>query len=171
MGARRIEKSGHSHYMEPVPSDPLPYANLTLEEALRSFRRDHALTDAYDGMSPEAQLHFERHDIIHVLFGLDTSMKQEVLADGWALFGTDISRRDVLDTMKLTETSALMAEIGWARALVAYLTALPAFLQVAFLSRKLHKKWHWAFAARYRSCKVADIRREFGIGHALSVSA
>lgn len=145
----------------------LPYSDLTLDEALAVFRKDNDLDVKYREMREEAQLHFERHDIVHVLFGLDTSIRQEAQADGWTLFGTDISRRDIRDFFDLPEEKELITEIGWWEITKAYFRGIPDYVRIAWQSRKLHKKWRWSDNAAYRSKLVADIRREFGIRRAI----
>ena len=146
----------------------LPYSDLTLDEALKTFRHENGLEAKYKGMRKDAQLHFERHDIVHVLFGLDTSIRQEAQADGWTLFGTDISRRDIKDFFDLPEEKELIDEIGWWSITKAYFRGVPDYFRIAWQSRRLRKKWPWSKNARYRNANVGAIRREFGIARALS---
>ena len=146
----------------------LPYSGLTLGEALIAFRNENSLESKYSAMRKEAQLHFERHDIVHVLFGLDTSIRQEAQADGWTIFGTDISARDVFDFFKLPEEKELIEEIGWWEIAKAYFQGFPDYLRILWRSRKLRMKWRWSDNDGYRSAKVDAIRQEFGIDKALS---
>ncbi|MEM7665689.1 MAG: hypothetical protein AAF250_07500 [Pseudomonadota bacterium] len=145
-----------------------PYSELTLQEALDAFRAEHGLDQKYRDMREEAQQHFERHDIVHVLFGLDTSMRQEAQADGWTLFGTDISLRDIRDFFDLPEEKELIDDIGWWEITKTYFRGIPDYARIAWQSRRLRKKWRWSDNAAYRAAKVDAIRREFGIGRALS---
>lgn len=146
----------------------LPYANLTLDEALDAFRKEHDLDAKYRGMRAGAQMHFERHDMVHVLFGLDTSIREEAQADGWTIFGTDISLRDIGEFLKLPEEKELIEEIGWWEITKAYFRGVPDYVRIAWQSRKLRKKWRWSENAAYRTKRVAEIRQEFGIRRALS---
>ncbi len=146
----------------------LPYSDLTLEEALEAFRQEHGLDEKYRDMRPEAQHHYELHDMVHVLFGLDTSMRQEAQADGWTLLGTDISRRDIREFFDLPEERELIDELGWWAITKGYLRAIPDYFRIAWQSRKLRKKWRWSDNAQYRRTTVEAIRREFGIGRALA---
>lgn len=146
----------------------LPYSALSLDEALAVFRADHGLDEKYASMRPEAQSQFERHDIVHVLFGLDTSMSQEAQADAWTIFGTDISRRDIGAFFALPEEKELIEEIGWWSVVKGYLAAIPHFVRIAWRSRRLARKWRWSDNARYRDKTVAAIRQEFGIDRALA---
>ncbi|WP_298465125.1 hypothetical protein [uncultured Erythrobacter sp.] len=146
----------------------LPYSDLTLEEALDAFRKENNLEAKYRDMREEAQTHFERHDIIHVLFGLDTSIRQEAQADGWTLFGTDISLRHIREFFDLPEEKELIEDIGWWEITKAYFRGIPDYFRIAWQSRKLRKKWRWSDHAAYRSRRVGEIRQEFGIKRALA---
>lgn len=146
----------------------LPYSDLTLDEALGAFRKEYGLEAMYRDMREDAQIHFERHDIVHVLFGLDTSIRQEAQADGWTFFGTDISGRDIRDFFDLPEEKELIREIGWWEITKAYLRGIPDYIRIALQSRKLNRKWPWSDNTDYRSRRVAEIRREFGIRQALA---
>lgn len=146
----------------------LPYSELTLSEALEVFRRENDLDQKYQGMRAEAQAHYERHDMIHVLFGLDTSMRQEAQADGWTILASDIGWKDVRDFMNLPEEKELIDELGWRSILSAFLKNVPDFVRMAWKSRKMRKKWQWRNNEAYRHMWVDTIRREFGILDALA---
>ncbi|MEM6477355.1 MAG: hypothetical protein AAF687_14465 [Pseudomonadota bacterium] len=149
-------------------NEALPYSNLTLLQALEAFRKEHDLEEKYLDMRTEAQEHFERHDIVHVLFGLDTSIRQEAQADSWTIFGTDISLKHIMDFFGLPEEKELIKEIGWWAITKAYFQGIPDGLRIAWRARKLRKKWRWSDNAKYRSARVEDIRSEFGIQRALA---
>ncbi|MEL7199172.1 MAG: hypothetical protein AAGL10_12735 [Pseudomonadota bacterium] len=149
------------------PND-LPYADLTLSEALLQFRADNGLAGKYDAMSLEAQTHFERHDIIHVLFGLNTSLREEAQADGWTLIASDIGWNDIRTFMKLPEEHDLLAEVGWWALVKGFALSVPDYAKIIWRSRRLSKKWRWSDNAQYRQRSVSDIREEFGISKALA---
>lgn len=146
----------------------LPYSSHTLDEALLAFRREHGLETKYCEMSEEAQILFERHDIIHVLFGLSTELRDEAKADGWTLLGSDISFGEVRKFAALPEEKELLQDLGWAALVKGLLRALPDYAGMAWRARRLNKRWRWADNAQYRDMPVAEIRREFGIDAALS---
>ena len=151
-----------------MSDNPLPYAELTLDEALARFREEHGLTEKYRDLSEEAQLHYERHDMIHVLFGLGTDLREEAQADGWTLLASDITWSDIRTFMKLPEEQALIAELGWWAIAKAFFRAVPDYALMAWKSQRMRKKWRWADNASYRKLKVGAVRREFGITDALA---
>ncbi|KWV90543.1 hypothetical protein [Erythrobacter sp. YT30] len=147
---------------------PLPYADLTLEEALVQFRAESGLTHKYDAMGAKAQMHFERHDIIHVLFGLTTNLRDEAQADGWTLMASDIGMQDIRTFMQLPEEKSVIKEVGWWALAKGFFASLPDYAAIAWRSRKMRKKWRWSDNAQYRQQQVSAIRDEFGIAHALA---
>jgi len=151
-----------------MDSISLPYATETLSDALVDFRRENGLDAKYAGMSEEAKIQFERHDIVHVLFGLDTSIRDEAKADGWTLLGTDVSWSELRRFAKLPEEQEIVKELGWWTITKAVVRALPDYAGLAWRSRRLTKRWRWSDNARYRDMEVAQIRREFGIDTALA---
>ena len=147
----------------------LPYADLSLEDALVLFRSENGLSEKYDELSAAARAHYKRHDIIHVLFGLDTSIRQEAQADGWTLLASDISWADIKAFMALPEEKELIAEIGWWTLTTGFLRALPDYVSMAWRSRRMRKKWRWSAHQAYLQRSVGEIRAEFGIERALFV--
>ena len=146
----------------------LPYSTDTLSKALVDFRRAHGLDAKYAGMSDEAKLLFERHDIVHVLFGLDTSTRDEAKADGWTLLGTDVSWAELRQFTKLPEEKEILEELGWWTIVKTVVRAIPDYAGLAWRARRLTKRWRWSDNARYRDMPVAQIRQEFGIDSALA---
>ena len=147
--------------------ETLPYATNTLSEALIAFRRENGLDAKYAGMSEEAQTLFERHDIIHVLFGLTTSLRDEAKADGWTLLGSDVSWSELREFMNLPEEQEIVSEIGWRGVVKAVWQALPDYASMLWRARRLNKRWRWSDNASYRTQQVSAIRKEFGIDAAL----
>lgn len=147
---------------------PLPYASDTLEDALTAFRRENGLDAKYAGMSEKAKKLFEQHDIIHVLFGLSTSVRDEAKADGWTLLGSDVTWVELRTFSELPEEKEIVSDLGWVTITRAVLRAIPDYLGMAWRSRRLTKRWRWSDNAPYRKKSVAEIRREFGIDIALS---
>ena len=67
---------------------------LTHSEGVEEYRRSFPeLIDARD-VSEAARSFFIAHDRCHVVFGLDTSLPQEGMADTWTLFGSDVPLRE-----------------------------------------------------------------------------
>ena len=73
-----------------------PNCTKTLQEGLDELyihNPDVAATSKLKGKS------FQDHDVTHVIFGCDTSIRGEIILKPWILFGTDISRQEISDYM------------------------------------------------------------------------
>lgn len=137
--------------------------NLSLREALNQFRKGAGLDSKFAAASPDSKTLLEQHDVIHVLFGLDTSIKQEAMADYWTLFGTDARFAELRKYFDLPEQKELVAEFGWPNLIMSTIRSLPNAIRIAICSRKMKRKWSWNNYKRYLDIPVSDIRREYGI--------
>jgi hypothetical protein len=66
---------------------------MTLGEGLREYYAGHPGLVQPDQMDADAAPFFRSHGTCHVLFGLDTTLVDESLADLWTIFGTDVGFR------------------------------------------------------------------------------
>ena len=63
---------------------------MTLCEGLREYYAGHPGLLQPDRMEADAARFFRSHDACHVLFGLDTTLVDEGLADLWTLLATNV---------------------------------------------------------------------------------
>lgn len=75
---------------------------MTLREGLEEYYTGHPGLLQPDKMHADAARFFHAHDTCHVLFGLDTTLVDESLADLWTLFGTDVGFRGMPTIFELT---------------------------------------------------------------------
>ncbi|SIO12484.1 hypothetical protein SAMN02745824_3045 [Parasphingorhabdus marina DSM 22363] len=137
--------------------------NLSLRDALERFRADAGIDGKFAAAGPDSRDLLDKHDVIHVLFGLDTSIRQEAMADFWTLFGTDAKFADLRKYFDLPEQQELVDEFGWPKLAALTFASLPQAVRIAIRARKLKRKWPWNEYHRYLDVPVTDIRREFGI--------
>ena len=98
----------------------------TLREGLDEFRRSIPTPfGGNDPSSPVGQL-FQCHDICHVVFGLSIDLRDEVLADTWAILGTTVGFWRYLDYLKVSDPQAILKEIGIWRSLAVTVKMAPA---------------------------------------------
>ena len=138
-------------------------ANLTLREGLNRFRAENGLEEELGAAIPSARALMDHHDILHVLFGLDTSLRQEALVDLWWIFGTTAQLHDVLEYLQLPEEKAILDEIGWWRVTLTALRAVPDVFRVAITSHRLKRKWPCRDYSSWLDRKLREIRDEFGV--------
>ncbi|MEO9468610.1 hypothetical protein [Parasphingorhabdus sp.] len=138
-------------------------ANLPLREALNQFRKHAGLDGKFAAAGLDSRTLLDQHDVIHVLFGLDTSFKQEAMTDYWTLFGTDARFVELRKYFDLPEQKELVAEFGWPKLIMSTILSIPNAIRIAVRSRNMKRKWVWNDYQRYLDVPVSDIRREYGI--------
>lgn len=141
-------------------------ATLSLREGLRDyFRSNPELLDPDElerQGSKSADL-FRNHDVVHVVFGTDTSVAQEAMTDTWSMLATDVGVLRYLSYLNEPEAMDIVREIGWGKALGESVKAVPAMVEVWRRSRRMTKKWPWTGHEAWLDTPLAEIREEFGI--------
>lgn len=138
-----------------------PDSTMTLRQALAELRGAEA--DVSETVSVETAAALEAHDIVHILFGLDISDLDEVVAHGWMLFGTTLSMADMHEVARHRDHRQLAARMGHGRRAGLFLRALPRLVRATFRARRMAKAWPWMDFDRHLDRPLADLRREFGI--------
>jgi ubiquinone biosynthesis protein Coq4 len=138
-------------------------ATLTLRQGLAQYRQANPQLVSEESASPEAARFFRSHDLCHVVFGLDTSLEQEVLADAWTFLGVDIRARDYIRYVELPEVKAVALEAGYGRAIRVFLKQLPVIARVWRAARRMKRKWPWSGHEGYYDRPLDEIRDELGI--------
>ncbi len=139
----------------------------TLQEGLEELyvhRPDVAEVSSAKGKS------FHDHDVTHVIFGCDTSIRGEIDLKPWILFGTDISYQEISNYQKDEEVKRLNKEGielmgGNLVATFKLVYLLPQFI-VTWLTRvrKMKKKWpHSGVSQKMFDARIVDLRDEYGI--------
>ncbi len=144
-----------------------PNCSQTLQEGLDELYSQNphvAATSKLKGKS------FQDHDVTHVIFGCDTSIRGELILKPWILFGTDITRQEIADYMNDEEVKRLNKE-GFGLMGGAFIATLklmhivPQFFITCFLRvRKMNKKWpHAGVSVDMFNARIVDLRNEYGI--------
>lgn len=137
---------------------------LTLQQGLEEYYAINPnLIDASSCSNSEVATLFERHDVIHVVFGCSTSLHDETLADTWTIFGTSIKFLDYLGYLKYSETTDLLKEVKVSRMIKEFIEAIPDVFRVIRQTRKMSQKWDWANYHSHLEMPLGDLRRTYGI--------
>lgn len=137
----------------------------TLAEAAEEYyaRNLGRVTRPSDLPSKSAAL-FRSHDLCHVIFGPDTSLADESLADARTLFSCDVGlRRYGAYLASDPAAKALFTELGYGRAIWITVRSLPRILRVVGEAFAMSRRWPWAPPPEYLQRTLADLRREFRI--------
>ena len=114
---------------------------------------------------------FQDHDLTHVIFGCDTSIRGEIILKLWILFGTNISKQELMDysndedVKRLNKEEIALMGGPFLFTLKLVFIFLPQFFQIWFLRvRKMKNKWpHSSISDDMLKKRIVDLRNEYGI--------
>ena len=140
-----------------------PDCEMTLAEGLGEYycSRDDLVTGR--GPSASAQEFFRCHDVAHVVFGCSTTLTNEAMVKIWSFFGTTAGLALVRE-YRSPESKEIYERIKWRDVPGTALRSIVNVPLVLFRCLRMHKRWPWSDFDRYKSVRLAEIRREFGIG-------
>jgi hypothetical protein len=115
-------------------------------------------------LPPESQALFRNHDICHVIFGLDTTLADEGMADVRTLLSCDVGWRNYARYMTSDpEAKAVFKQLGYVRAIWTTLVIIPRMVRASWEAWRTPKRWPWAPPQSYFERSLADLRREYAI--------
>jgi hypothetical protein len=117
-----------------------------------------------DALTPESAALFRSHDICHVIFGLDTTLADEAMADTRTMLSCDVGLKRYAKYMTSNpDAKAIFREIGYLTALWGTVKVVPRMLRAVRERFRMTKRWPWCPPEEYQSRTLADLRREYGI--------
>ncbi|MFI4965886.1 MAG: hypothetical protein ACHP9T_11030 [Caulobacterales bacterium] len=115
-------------------------------------------------LSPESVALFRSHDICHVIFGLDTTLEDEAVADTRTLFSCDVGfGRYAAYLTQDRQARAIFRETGYAKSAWATVLAIPRICRAAVEAWRMKTRWPWTPPQSFQARSLADLRREFRI--------
>src|SRR5258708_9031163 len=107
---------------------------------------------------------FRSHDMCHVIFGLNTTLDDEALADTRSLFSCDVGLgRYYAYLAQDKQAKALFKELGYLKSAWITVLAIPRISRAAVEAWRMKKRWPWQPPESYLNRSLADLRSEFGI--------
>jgi len=136
----------------------------TLAQALEEYYRANVGVVARPSTLPaESAALFRSHDICHVIFGLDTSLADETMADARTLLSTDVGWKKYSTYFNDPLAQAVFKALGLWRTIFVTVRTLPRILRAIREARRIKKKWPWVPPESFHSRTLADLRSQFGI--------
>jgi hypothetical protein len=136
----------------------------TLEEGLDEYYRvNSGIVSRPGSLPPASAALFRSHDICHVIFGLDTTLADETMADTRTVLSCDVGWKTYTSYINDPLAKAVFKELGVWRALVATLRTVPRILRAVAEARRMPKKWPWRPPESFQARRLSDLRREYGI--------
>ena len=138
---------------------------MTLCEGLEEYyRANRGRVLRPEDLTPESKDLFRSHDMCHVIFGLDTTMSDEAMADTRTLFSCDVGFGTYARyLMTNPDAKAIFKDVGYLRVIWGTLLTTPRLLRAMVASFRMPKKWPWTPTADELRRPLAELRREYGI--------
>ena len=137
--------------------------DVTLREAFGKFHRKNSRIVSDTEISDDSEMFFNCHDVAHVIFGCDTSLRGEGIVKLWTIFGTTL--RFANHVKEYADANAF--ELFRKYNLKHILANVPKVIVVAPIvitrAHKMKKKWPWASYDKYLDTPINEIRKEFNI--------
>jgi hypothetical protein len=146
----------------PIPIYSRPA--LKLSEAIDLLRRtDDPESVIADSMNAVAALAFEQHDAVHVIFGLGTSVQDEIAAHVWLALGTTAKISEMHKAVANAEHRKVLSGIGHLQLFGAWLTTLPRIIVIVSATMRMKKKIEFQRFADLKNMTLAEIWVEHGV--------
>jgi hypothetical protein len=134
----------------------------TLAEGLAEYHHAHPGLTRGDALSPDAREFFRCHDVVHVVFGCDTSLPREAVVKLSSLFGTT-GGFSVLRGYRLHESIDIYRRLDPVEALTTILRSVVIVPRTLIRCLRQRKRWPWAEFARHLDSPLHALRAEYGI--------
>ena len=140
-------------------------SSQTLAEGLAEYyARNQGRVTPPEQMSPESRALFYSHDIGHVVFGLDTTLADEAMADTRIMLSSNVGwRRYSAYLTGDAQAKAIFKQIGYGTVIWASLLATPRILKAVGEAMRMRTRWPWEPPPAYFERSLADLRRQYGI--------
>jgi hypothetical protein len=138
---------------------------LTLAQGLAEYYRvNGGRVLPPSSLPPQSAMLFQSHDICHVIFGLDTTLEDEAMADTRTLLSCDVGVARYSGYLATNaDTQAIFKEIGYGVILWGTLKTVPRMARALREHFRMTKKWPWVPPEGFMERRLCDLRREYGI--------
>jgi hypothetical protein len=141
-----------------------PASTMTLREAIQELRAvEERKSDISAKMSTEMMQAFEHHDAVHVLFGCGTTIRDEIAAHVWMVFGTTAKLSEMHRSVANREHRNVLLGIGHLKLIGIWVGCLPRIFSIITKCSRMKKRLALEELAKLKERPLCDIRREHGI--------
>lgn len=115
-------------------------------------------------LPPESVALFRSHDMCHVIFGLDTTLADEAMADTRTLLSCDVGfGRYLAYLAQDKQAKAIFKKAGFLNIARATVLAAPRIARATIAAWRMKKRWPWTPPESFQARSLGDLRGEFGI--------
>lgn len=135
---------------------------LTLREGLAAYYRAYPALKRGETLLPAAQRFFARHDVIHVLWGCDTSLAHEAVVKIASVYGTT-GGLSVLGGYLLHDSRDIYRDLNVIEILRTFMRAVVIVPVTLWRCTRQTRRWPWADHDALLDTPLRDLRATFGI--------
>jgi len=138
---------------------------LTLAEGLAEYyAANEGIIARPADLPPASAALFKSHDMCHVIFGLDTTLADEAMADTRTMLSCDVGpAKYALYLGADPQAQKILKDVGLGGFLWGMLKALPRMGRAVVEAFRMKKKWPWQPPDSFQSRSLGELRSEFGI--------
>jgi len=136
----------------------------TLAQAMEEYyRANEGVVFRPAALAPASAALFRSHDICHVIFGLDTTLRDEAMADARTMLCSDVGWKSYSLYLNDPLAKAVFQQLPWWQAALVPLRSIPRLVRAIIDARRMPKKWPWVPPESFQTRTLAELRREYGI--------
>ncbi|MBL6936730.1 MAG: hypothetical protein ISS15_07570 [Alphaproteobacteria bacterium] len=136
----------------------------TLAQGLAEYYRENdGIVTRPELLPDQSASLFSSHDICHVIFGLDTSLADEMIADIRTTAACALTWSQVRQRYTDQQALAVFSQMGLWRAVTVPIRSLPRIASTLVQSFLMPKRWPWVPPREYLDRSLADLRAEYRI--------
>lgn len=135
---------------------------LTLEEGLTEYYEYNAKDLSTRELTSEADTFFRCHDVVHVVFGCNISLEEELVVKISSLFGTDAGFA-VLKGYALAESKEVYVHLSVTEVVLTTLKAFWLVPRTLVRCARMKARWRWIDHDEYMNQPLSTIRKTFGV--------
>lgn len=140
-------------------------SSLTLAQGLAEYYAvNEGIIARPADLPPDSAAIFRCHDMCHVIFGLDTTLEDEAMADTRTMLSCDVgAAKYALYLGADPQAQKILKEVGLAGFLYGTLKAVPRMFRAMIEAFRMKKKWPWDPPDSFQARTLGELRAEFGI--------
>ncbi len=138
--------------------------NMTLEQAIQELRlREEKTSDTILKMPNDILQTLEQHDAVHILFGCGTTIKDEIAAHIWMLFGTTAKLHEMHQVVSKLKHRNVLSNIGHLKLIGFWIICFPRLLNILIKCSRMNKRLALEKLEKLKKQSIGEIRRQYGI--------
>lgn len=137
-------------------------SSQTLAQAIQEYNAVHARQLRTRHLSAAAVEFFRCHDVVHVVFGCDITLRDEAIVKINSVFGTTAGL-GVLRGYSLAESKEVYETLKLGEILTTTIASFVLIPRTIWRCRRMEQRWLWDDFDPYWNIPLNQIRRQFGI--------